>query len=55
MDESAPYPGAKHVFDAWSETIRIQPGSFYRLGLAPSPGGGGGSTRIALVRVRPAR
>jgi hypothetical protein len=46
------YPGAKHEFDEWSETIRIVPGNFHCL-LSPAPGGGVVLTRVAFVRVRP--
>jgi hypothetical protein len=54
-DENAHYPGAKHVFDEWTETIEAIPGKFHCLGSLPHSGDGGSSTRIAFVRVRPTK
>jgi hypothetical protein len=50
------YPGAKHEFDEWhGDALLSPPGTVHCLGLSVPPGGGVVSTRIAFVRVRPAR
>jgi hypothetical protein len=50
------YPGAKHEFDEWrGDALLSPPGTVHCLGLSIPPGGGVVSTRIAFVRVRPAR
>lgn len=53
-DQNANYPGAKHELDEWTETLHVTPGKFHRL-LPPATNGGGGTTRIAFVRGRPAQ
>jgi hypothetical protein len=50
------YPGAKHEFEEWhGDALLSPPGTVHCLGLSVPPGGGVVSTRIAFVRVRPAR
>lgn len=50
------YPGAKHEFEEWrGDALLSPPGTVHCLGLSLPPGGGVVSTRIAFVRVRPAR
>lgn len=48
------YPGAKHEFDEWTETLHASLGQFHCL-LSPDPGNGVATTRIAFVRVRPVK
>jgi hypothetical protein len=50
------YPGAKHEFEEWrGDALLSPPGTVHCLGVSVPPGGGVVSTRIAFVRVRPAR
>ncbi len=48
------YPGAKHEFDEWTETLHASLGQFHCL-LSSVPDDGVATTRIAFVRVRPAQ
>lgn len=48
------YPGAKHVFEEWTEIIEAIPGEFHCLGILP-PRGGADSISIGFIRARPAR
>ncbi|MDP1590967.1 MAG: hypothetical protein Q8M07_24650 [Prosthecobacter sp.] len=50
------YPGAKHEFEEWrGEALLSPPGTVHCLGLSIPPGSGSAATRVAFVRVRPAR
>ncbi len=50
------YPGAKHEFEEWTgDALRSPPGTVHCLGVSIPPGGGVVSTRVAFIRVRPAR
>jgi hypothetical protein len=50
------YSGAKHEFEEWrGDALLSPPGTVHCLGVSEPPGGGVVSTRIAFVRVRPAR
>ncbi|MFN0078496.1 MAG: hypothetical protein ACKVY0_18720 [Prosthecobacter sp.] len=50
------YPGAKHEFEEWrGDALLSPPGTVHCLGVSVPPGGGVVSTRIAFVRVRPAK
>lgn len=54
-DANADYPGAKHVFEEWTETIEAIPGPYHCLGILPPRGGGADSISIGFIRARPAR
>ena len=49
------YPGAKHEFDEWTKAVRTPLGAIHCFGLSQPLGSGVTSTRIAFLRVRPAR
>lgn len=50
------YPGAKHEFEEWrGDALLSPPGTVHCLGLSIPPGSGSAATRVAFVRVRPAR
>ncbi|MFC5457023.1 hypothetical protein [Prosthecobacter fluviatilis] len=46
------YPGAKHAFEEWIETLDALPGQYHCLGILPARDGGMNTTSIIFVRAR---
>ncbi|MFZ2280733.1 MAG: hypothetical protein WAW39_23240, partial [Prosthecobacter sp.] len=53
-DSKAPYPGAKHELEEWTDTLHLTPGLFHHL-RPPAAVDGAQTTRSVWVRVRPAK